>query len=662
MEKAYCMQLCGPERFEAELSGTVTGPIRIGSSPGCTIVCSAALYDGCDFELHVQKENGVWYVREAYGCRICIHPGGVHAPRAAVQHGVSLSIRTQAGRELFLLSFIARQEWAGQDYARRIYLPVESGSTVRIGGMRNAQIYLPDASAARESVQLRVNHRIWSLRVERAQMKVLLNGAPVQYEAHLPDGYFLMIGTYSFFYKQGCLYATGRKPIEINGLSSDMQCEQSSAQEYPFFVRSARMRPRLEEQEITVMPPAPQTAEEKAHVHMQGLAVIAALCAAAVTYGLTGGGRSFVLCGAAALLMGEIAALLETNSRKKAQLAAERSRQLAYKKYIEKKVDEIVKARQSESEACHRLFRPAEENIAIVRNFDKGLFDRSPEDDDFLGVRLGTGSVPARRQIRCDMPEYRETDDPLMNIAEELIKKYRCIENAPVVSFVGRGSGIGVIGLRENLYEMLKVMTVDIAVRHDYRNVHMFYVIAPQDMERFAWTKWLRHCCGRDGRNIVCDGESTRVNLDRLYRELAERSRTPHVWQEHIVVFAYRSALIHRHPVACYIEGSGALGVHFIFFEEHEELAARGCREMIHLNSDGKNGTLTLCEKDDVCQSFTYQPIADETLMDIARKLFSVRIAGECTEDDTSRQQAYRICELNFWGKSEIVYESGRNV
>ena len=669
METGYRLVLSGPETQVTEIGGHASDEIRIGSHPGCTIVCSRAVY-GCDFEVHVRREMDGWYVREICGCRVCIHPGGVPSPVTPITHGTSLSVRTETGRELFQMSFAKQQVCVRQDYSRRIYLPVESGATVRIGGLKNAQIRLPDLSAAKESVVLRVNHRVWSMRVERAQMKVLLNGTPIQYEAHLPEGSFLMVGTYSFFYKQGCLYTTGEDEIEINGLISDMQREQSSALEYPFFIRSTRVRPQLSEQEIEILSPAAKTEEKSANPLGQLLPALLALCLTIVVHGLTGGGGIFVIYAVLTLLMSVIAALLIKDGQKKAQLEAERSRQQAYKKYIEKKVDEIVQARQYESEARHRIYRPAQENIDIVKNFDKGLFDRSEQDDDFLGVRIGTGRVKALRTIRTDVQEYRKTSDALMDIPREMMEKYAGIENAPVVTRIGCSSAVGVLGARSNLYEMLKIMTVDLAVRHYYRDVRLFYLFGAEDVKRFAWSKWLRHCCneGSTLRNIVCDEESAKVNLDRLYHELVQRSSAHQQgrrnWHEHIVVFAYRSAFLHHHPVAGCLEGCGALGVHVIYFEEHEELIPRGCREIIYLDNDNRSGRVVLSEKDDVRQAFTYESIADETLMDIAGKTFPIRVAGEPAQAseaaDAGEQRAFRICELNGWGMSETIYDSGR--
>jgi len=187
--------------------------------------------------------------------------------------------------------------------------------------------------------------------------------------------------------------------------------------------------------------------------------------------------------------------------------------------------------------------------------------------------------------------------------------------------------------------------------------VHMFYLIGQEDTERFAWAKWLRHCCNEDDtlRNVVYDEESAKVHLERLYYELTARSDNNKPedmdWPYHIVVFVYRSDYIRNHPVSQYFERSAALGVNFIFFEEYEELVPRGCREIIYLDNDEKSGRLVLCEKDDLRQQFVYKSLADDTLMAIARKTFPIHVVEASLESDMTKN----ISLLELLGVSSVA-------
>ena len=673
-ENAYRILITGQEAREVEISRSMPNPIRLGTNPSCAIPCRKELY-GQDFEVLIQYENDRWQVKEKFGCKLCINPGGVRAQVSTVAHGTSLSVRSEDGKEFFILTFMKQQDSAGQDYSRRIYLPIESGSRIAIGGARGMHICLPDPAAAKEAVTLYMNHRIWTVRVERTQMKVLLNGTPITGEVQLPEGSFLMVANYSFFYKQGCLYTTSKEKMQITGLTSDIEKDQNSALEYPVFIRSTRVRPQLSTGLIEVLPPKQITKKPNEHVLLQVIPAVISLCLMIVIRGMMGNGGSFVLYSALTMVMTLIVGQITRNVQKKERIEEENNRQLVYQDYIRKKVDEIVQARQEESIIRHRIFRPIEENISIVRNFDRGLFDRAPQDNDFLGVRLGTGTVEAVKQIKANVREYKDTDDPLMDTPEELMEKYRYIENAPITSFVRQGNGIAVIGKRSNLYEMLKIIAMDIAIRHYYKEAHMFFIIGQNDVERFAWTKWLRHCCEEDStlRSVVYDDESAKVHLERLYRMLTSRKdeavdmKEDAAWPNYAIVFVYNSDFIRNHPVSQFFEESGRLGVIFIFFEEHEELIPRGCREVIRLDNDEKTGKLVLCENDDVQQMFSYEPIADDTVMEVARKTFPIHVVEASLEGEMTKNISLlellgvpSVDQLNIEGRwaASRVYKS----
>lgn len=92
----------------------------------------------------------------------------------------------------------------------------------------------------------------------------------------------------------------------------------------------------------------------------------------------------------------------------------------------------------------------------MVDDFSADLFNRSPEDDDFLEIRLGTGRNRAVREIDYKKQEKLECTDELANKPGEIAEKYKYIDNAPVTVSLREKNAIGVVGERRYLYDMLK--------------------------------------------------------------------------------------------------------------------------------------------------------------------------------------------------------------
>lgn len=60
------------------------------------------------------------------------------------------------------------------------------------------------------------------------------------------------------------------------------------------------------------------------------------------------------------------------------------------------------------------------------------MFEKGKNDADFLELRVGKGTVKARKAISIKTRECIETDDPLMEYPDKLLQAYSMIEDAPV--------------------------------------------------------------------------------------------------------------------------------------------------------------------------------------------------------------------------------------
>lgn len=125
------------------------------------------------------------------------------------------------------------------------------------------------------------------------------------------------------------------------------------------------------------------------------------------------------------------------------------------------------------------------------------------------------------------------------------------------------------VGERCYLYDMLKNITFDLAIRQYYTDVSLFYIFEESHGEQFGWLRFLPHLQNTQlgGRNIVCDTDSRNSLFEYLYKELSRReaeAATPH---SQIVVFVYDDFGLKRHPISRFVERSASLGVNFIFLK-----------------------------------------------------------------------------------------------
>src|SRR5699024_5110306 len=104
-----------------------------------------------------------------------------------------------------------------------------------------------------------------------------------------------------------------------------------------------------------------------------------------------------------------------------------------YNAYIEKKKAEIEQCRLEEQRTLEEIYIAQETEKKRLESFSPDLFDRVPEDEDFLCIRLGSGAVESRRPVKYKKQERLEIEDELQLMPEQICEAYKYVQNVPVV-------------------------------------------------------------------------------------------------------------------------------------------------------------------------------------------------------------------------------------
>lgn len=622
------------------------------------------------FELALYRSGENWFVSIGEGLKCLKEDGNGGSDRTQLKHNLTLQFEGQKnGGKVLTLGVMEHFDFSGVAFDRRVDLG--AARSVTVGGTPRCGIRLSTASSGREEVVLTRQGPGFLLEKTAGDYPVYLNRQLVKGQVTLSEGDFFSVADVQFYYRENSLFVDKAIKLSTNGLSSMVLLQQTSALDYPVFIRSTRVQHQVKTDEIDVAQPRSPNQREPDNVLLRVLPPAVLIIAMLLMRGSMGGGMGFMAFMVVSMGVSVLVTILTMRESKKRNIIAEQKRKDAYYAYIQKKVEEIKLRRQDELRILDRIYRSVDDNLAIVKNFEKGLFDRSPQDVDFLDVRLGRGTREASIKVKTNIPEYRESDDELQDVALDVVEKYRYLNDAPVVARLRKSHGIGVAGKRQWLYEMLKYMTVDLTVRHYYKELRLYFVISEEDRRDFAWTRWLRNCFDEETgtyRNILCDDESNKFHLEVLYRLLSERESSVGdgdvLWPEHVVVFVYRVDLIRNHPISQYFERSANLGVHFIFFDENEERIPRGCSQLIRLDRMTSSGDLIYTADGERPYHFEYATIMQERMREVVMKLCKVRVveanlANEMVKSITlyellNIKRAQEIDLITQWSRSRI--------
>lgn len=153
---------------------------------------------------------------------------------------------------------------------------------------------------------------------------------------------------------------------------------------------------------------------------------------------------------------------------------------------------------------------PAEKN--------RRLWERTPTDQDFMSLRIGTGTVPSQYVLKA--PKQGLTEDPLVAQAVELAKKSRTLKNVPVVCPCRKSGFIGIVGKYDQCLNLLNNMILESATLHSYDELKIVGFMPKGKRSKWEWMRWLPHCFSDDRQmRFLAQSSSDAEELIKLFSD-----------------------------------------------------------------------------------------------------------------------------------------------
>ncbi len=532
-------------------------------------------------------------------------------------HGDLLQVKYQnAENAAFDMDFLIDFDDGTKTYERII--DVSNVTRLTIGTAPGSDIVLSGSFVRDDALHLAKGEDGWCVEVQKTTYGVYLNGKKTDVRGWLKDGDFLSISDYFFYFKSGRLWTQIRPDLFVSGLNYRDQPIQNS---YPRFSRSTRIKTEICEEKIEILDPPTKPQKPKNNIFLRLLPSFGMLLASGVMAFM--GGIMIIMSAISGVMaiLTTIMGIREGNKDYKIQVA---ERIQKYNLYIAKKREEIQHLREQEYQELEELFisQPVEEQRFFT--FSHDLFDRSPEDEDYLCVRLGSGDVVSKRAINYKKQEKLEIEDDLQMIPEQICVEYKHVHRAPIVCDLKEIHALGIVGTLNFRFEFLKNMVLDLVARQYFSDVKLFFVASEVHKDHIRWLRFLPHVYNQTVqiRNMVYDDESRNLIFEYLYKELSAREQSKK-YENNIVVFFYDEYGFKSHPISRFIDKAMDLGVTFVFFGDTVADIPRGCGRIVSI-LDAENAALihTQCKRE--CSYFTYPSIPTYRAEEIVKLLAPV--------------------------------------
>ncbi|MFB5265204.1 type VII secretion protein EssC [Paenibacillus enshidis] len=201
---------------------------------------------------------------------------------------------------------------------------------------------------------------------------------------------------------------------------------------------------------------------------------------------------------------------------------AERDRM--YRQQLQKHREQLEEKKKEQVRILYEIHGDPQGCTQIVKSRSSSLWERSPEDDDFLQVRIGTGEVPFHIKVQVPRAEGYERE-PLLEAAHELADDFQTVEDASIALPLYQSKVIGIVGERTNTLAALRVIMSQIAVRHSPDEVKVAAFYNEREQQEWSWMRWLPHVWDDDrSQRMMSDRNSSAHQLaDDLFSRLNRR-------------------------------------------------------------------------------------------------------------------------------------------
>jgi len=512
-------------------------------------------------------------------------------------------------------------------------LELRPNSKVLIGRNVECMFYLPDKSVGRKHAELIVDEMGATIRDLKSLNGTFVNHRRIS-EAFLRDGDIISVGKYSIRYQ--------RSMLELCVKSEEKQeVKEKTAHPYPEFNLSPRLRHQCPSEIIEIKAP-PSIGNMPMVNWLSFLPMLASRSAYSAIFPLT--------------------SVFSTFLEKKKYKEAKEVRQEKYERYLEEVKAQIDKNREDQflslEESNHETSRCYE--MALRR--DRTLWERSPEDDDFMKVRIGKGNVETSFRIKFPDNVLKLYSDDLENQGEELGKGNQILEGAPILCDLVRHVSVGIIGDRERAIATARNMMVQLSTTHSYKDLKIVTLFSKKEAKEWEFAKWIPHAFSdsREMRYVANDVFKTATIEKVVDEELKSRKQidkeeenTPKVPFYLFVVS--EPELIEETEIENYLDNAQpGMGIGAIYVYPELKDLPKTCNIIIDVKESGNE----VFHKSDIGQKqvFEIDDFSREKAEAFARSLAPVRLAEKKSTGDIPTSITFlegygvdRVEELPIW-------------
>jgi len=350
---------------------------------------------------------------------------------------------------------------------------------------------------------------------------------------------------------------------------------------------------------------------------------------------------------------------------------------LLFERQFEQLEEDFFRGKPEEEHARNAEAPPVAEIFDEAMRLGPMLWTRRPEHWNFLGVRLGTCTLPARNTI-----DDAETPDGLpdyIDRVERLRERYVSVEDVPVFDTLAAAGSIGIAGPRGLTADAMRGVAVQLFGLHAPNDIVSVAFADSSWTPELDWLKWMPHTSSErspfrgapladsaptgaallssleeyvrresgasDGlpRGPFKDDWNPQYYGTDVARAAEDRGTAPRV---SVIVFVTGDAPVDRGRLTDVLERGADHGVHAVFVSDTVESLPAVCRSYIELSQDLTDARVGLVRSGELFEHVHVEGVSNAYMQMFARRLAPVVDASTVVHDASDIPNSVMFLQL----------------
>lgn len=342
-----------------------------------------------------------------------------------------------------------------------------------------------------------------------------------------------------------------------------------------------------------------------------------------------------VITAVSSALIGVIWALTNLRYASREEEENEEIRFNAYGKYLIDITNFIKEKYDSNKDILFRTYLSGQECCGFSRG-DVRLWNHNDKQEDFLVVRLGTGTIPFQADIKIPKKKFEIQFDELSGKPALIRDSYQNLLSVPVCIDIWRKGMIGVIGgaNKAGAYLVAYNMIAQLAANTCYTDLKMVFIYRQHSENGGNWSfaKWLPHVWSEDHKTRLIASDKAELGdicyelANVLRRRTEEQTGRKEYPLPHYVIFVDDMELMQGELLERFIYNPRPeYGITTILLAEKYEDLPNSCEEIIQ--NDGRTSCFFhVSDEEERSKDLVFESVSKSQLEQLARRLCDVEV------------------------------------